>query len=372
MEKGNIFYHKLDRFVGIPIVFILGLLRNKRKTIPAPIKRIAVLNLVSIGDNVLMSGPMVDLRAQHPAAFICVFTGSTNEQIVRLIPGIDQIVQLPITNPWKVLLLLRHFNKFDILLDFGAWPRLSSIYSFFLKSVIKIGFKSEKQFRHNVYDIAINYSGKVHEIENYRSLIEPICKLPIFHNPTINHIKTEKIVEFISTIGKYCIIHTWSGGLRSKEKQWDNQNWAGLVSKISYSFNTIILIGSPGDVIKNKELLQAISKVQVNCLVKNVAGAFNLGETSFLLKNATCIICIDSGISHMAAASGTPMICLQGPANSTRWRPYRSDAVVINPNKGEFGYLSFGFEKPKIKESAMDNISIEKVFNEFLNFKISI
>ena len=55
MEKGKKSYHLLDRYLGIPLTFFLGLIRNRWKKKPAAIKRIAIVNLFSIGDNVLMS-----------------------------------------------------------------------------------------------------------------------------------------------------------------------------------------------------------------------------------------------------------------------------------------------------------------------------
>ncbi|WDF48323.1 hypothetical protein PQ459_07540 [Chryseobacterium sp. KACC 21268] len=46
MEKGNHIFNKLDRYIGIPVLFILGFF--KRKTVlPNIIKRIAILNLGS-------------------------------------------------------------------------------------------------------------------------------------------------------------------------------------------------------------------------------------------------------------------------------------------------------------------------------------
>ncbi len=367
MEKGNKVFHKLDRLIGIPIVFILGLFKLKKKQVPLNISKIAILNLGSIGDNVLMSGPIADLRSKYPDAFICIFTGDSNYQMVKLIFGIDEIIKLPITRPFKCLKIFKAKEKFDIVFDFGPWPRLNAIYSNFIKGKVKVGFKSHKQYRHYVYDIPVKHRSDLHEIDNHRNLIAPLYASSPNHNPSINFKTSNKVNEIVDASGKYCIVHGWSGGLRSDLKQWSNVKWAELISLLSSHFDTILLTGAPSDLKKTDELLRCIDKIKMFCTITNVAGKLNLGETAYLIEKANYIICVDTGISHMAAALNKELICLQGPANSLRWRPYSERAIVINPDKGEYGYLNFGYESPKSDTNSMDNISVEMVYEKFVS-----
>ena len=169
-EKGNRLFHKIDRWVGIPIVLMLSLFKRKFKKLPLPESpAFAILNLVSIGDNVVMSAVINDIRCQYPNSLITAFTGSTNYEIVKSIPGFDNIVKMSVTNVMASYKLIKKSGYFDVLIDFGSWPRLNAIYSFFFKAHQKIGFKTPKQFRHFVYDIKINYSSEIHEINNFRN-----------------------------------------------------------------------------------------------------------------------------------------------------------------------------------------------------------
>ncbi|MBN8854816.1 MAG: hypothetical protein BGO55_20065 [Sphingobacteriales bacterium 50-39] len=367
MEKGKKSYHLLDRHLGIPLTFLLGLVRNRWKKKPTDIRKIAVVNLFSIGDNVLMSAAIADLAAAYPRAELVAFTAKNNHQLVKLIPGFTEIHKLPIASPLQTIKLIRSKGRFDIVFDFGSWPRISSLYTFFVKARWKTGFRSHGQFRHYIYDQKVNYSSSIHEVDNYRTLIKDFCYHPP-HPPKINYTATPKVRDFIEMAGKYCIIHPWPGGYKSHLKQWDNRRWAEMVQKIDKHFDHIVLTGAPGDIEKSQELESLILDSHPGCKLINASGMFNLGETAYLLNKASFIISIDTGISHISASFNKPMICLQGPASSIRWRPYSDNAVVINPDRGTFGYLSFGFEYHKAKEDCMENISVDAVYQAFMRY----
>ncbi len=362
MEKGNKTYHFLDRYIGIPAVFLLSLFRVKHKVIPKKINRIAIVNLFSIGDNVLMSGVIADLVSTYPEAELVAFVASNNYQLVKLIPGFARIHNLPISDFFKTISQIREEKSFDVVLDFGSWPRVSALYSFFIKADYKIGFESEGQFRHYVFDQKVRYSHTIHEIDNYRNLVKPLNNQWKHHLPKINYQPSLKSEALVSEFKNYCIIHPWPGGNKSFMKQWDNKRWVELIYKLSDNFDTIVLTGAPSDNEKCLEFEKMVEHSKMNCSFKNISGMLNLGETAHLLKHASFVISIDTGIAHMGAAFDKPLICIQGPASSLRWRPYSENAISVVPDKGTFGYLSFGFEYYRAKENCMENISVDSVY----------
>ena len=365
MEKGNKLFHVLDRWVGIPLVLFLGLIKKALKTeYPKNIKWIGILNLGSIGDNVLMSAVITDLFVQYPDAEIVLFTGSTNYGIAKLFEGVSKVIKLPITNPIKSIRILRDNRKFDVFFDFGPWPRLNSIYTFFAYSNYKIGFKTKKQFRHFIYDVKVNHRSDVHEIDNHRNLIKSFISTE-HHKPALIVEQTQSMMEFINSLGKYCIIHPWAGGLKSDLKQWDNARWKELISRISGTFDNILITGAPSDIVATAELFSLMSDLFKSPI--DVSGKFSISETVCLINNCSCVISVDTGIAHITAALNRPLICLQGPANSNRWRPYNETSIVLNPERGTFGYLNYGFEYYLANGNCMDNISVDCVYQAFLS-----
>src|SRR6267378_7214310 len=95
--RGSPLLHLLDRYLGIPTIALLGRLRRKRP-LPAKIETIGLLRTVAIGDTVLMSGIIADLRRAFPGASLVFLAGPSNFEIASMIDGLDRVVKVPIPN----------------------------------------------------------------------------------------------------------------------------------------------------------------------------------------------------------------------------------------------------------------------------------
>ncbi len=67
--RGNRKLRLVDRYLGIPAVYLAGLLRSKR-TLPSDPRTIGLLNTAAIGDTVLMSAVVPEIRQRDPNATI--------------------------------------------------------------------------------------------------------------------------------------------------------------------------------------------------------------------------------------------------------------------------------------------------------------
>ncbi len=361
MEKGNQLFHKMDYWLGIPLIQVLRIfILGKRKRVPQHINRIAILNLGSIGDNILMSAAIADLRSAYKEAEIVVFTGNTNFQAVKILSGIDKIIKIPITQFIKACAIIRNEGVFNVLIDFGPWPRINAIYAFFFKADCKIGFNSHAQHRHYLYDIAIPHSSLKHEIENFRSLIRPIYQ-GVHHNPSVNIQQTKSSGHLIQGLGRYCIVHPWPGGYKSYMKEWPQDRWENLIGLIASKFDHILLSGSKADAEKTKQLVEPLPSSLQNLKVINIASQYNLQEITHIISEAELVISVNTGIAHITAALEKKQVCLHGPTNINRWSPYSTSTINVKPEHGTFGYLDYGYEYYRAKGNCMQNISIESV-----------
>jgi len=67
-SRGSTRLRLADRYVGIPLLAILGLLRRRASQLPPAVLSIGVMKTTAIGDTVLLSGALHDLAAAHPQA----------------------------------------------------------------------------------------------------------------------------------------------------------------------------------------------------------------------------------------------------------------------------------------------------------------
>ena len=142
---------------------LLGALRGRRR-FPASISSIALLKAGAIGDTVLLSAAVGDLRRAFPHAWLVLFSAESNYEIGRMLGGVSEVFRVPISNPVAALRILRSVPV-DVILDFGQWSRAEALFSLASKSAFTAGFQTTAQYRHYGYDIAVEHSAEVHELE---------------------------------------------------------------------------------------------------------------------------------------------------------------------------------------------------------------
>lgn len=350
-ERGNPALHLLDRYAGIPLVGILGRLRWKQ-TLPAKIESIGLLKSGAIGDTVLMSGPIADLREAFPRARLIFFSGNSNYEIAEMLEGIDRVVNVPLTNLRAGLTAMRSVAV-DVMLDFGSWSRTEAMLSVFASAKCKIGFRTPGQHRHYGYDFCVEHSDRVHELENYRRLLQPLRvgtgRAPFLRDPHIRRNGSQG----------YAAFHLWPGGSRKELKQWPLERWLLLVDEFAKWGIQVVLTGSPSDRDANDQLIARTSSV-ARGFVRNGAGV-TLKETCAILARASLVVSVDTGLMHMAAALGVPLVALHGPSSSARWGPVSEEAVVIEASAEGCGYISLGWERPARRVPCMECIPWEAV-----------
>jgi len=342
-ERGNRWLRRWDRILGIPLVFFLGLIRKKQTNIPSSLQRIALLKTAGIGDIVLLTAIIQDLKKAFPHTAITLYTGSSNEEMGHLIEGIS-IAALPIKHPLKSLKIIRKY-PYDLWLDFGPWPRINAILSHFARARFKVGFKSKNQFRHYVYDQAVEHKETQHELENFRDILRSL-HIPVLHFPFVN-IEEKKVPQRI-------ILHPFPGGFLPALREWPNENWYELLNYLSKQNFELFLTGAPQDQSRIDLLIQQCScKNHLN----NAAGKRSLKETAFLLKTANLVISVDTGIMHLAAAIGTPVISLHGPTPPTRWGAIGQEVHALTCCHD---FLNCHHRKQK---TSIQHISVDRVIN---------
>lgn len=360
MERGNQYLKSIDRYAGIPLLWLLGLFRRKQRQIPARINRIAIIKGAAIGDTVLLSAIIQDIRLQYPNTKIVFFCGQTCYDTAKLIPSIDQVVLIPTTKPFETISILRRAGRFDLVIDAGPWTRLEALFTYFAKSDYTIGFHSLNQHRHFAHDEPVDHSNQQHEVENNRNLIRSFVKNPS-HRPTLQI----PSVDFAALLKKtglnrpYFILHPWSGGYKGHYKEWMPERWIDLAEWLVKQGYHVAFSGAKTDRDRTSALVEA-------CLVRSVPALNLAGQTSLLeiiaiVKEAEGVVSVNTGILHIAAAVGAPVVGINGPVPTRRWGAVSDRAVNIDAQGSACGYIHLGFEYPSSPPDCMNSIQVDNV-----------
>jgi heptosyltransferase-3 len=345
----------LDRYLGIPLVFVAGSFRRKR-VIPDSPRKIGLLNTAAVGDTVLMSGPLADLRAAYPHAKIVFLSGPNNYEAASLLEGTDAVIELPVFSPLAAIKTVRE-QKIDLLLDFGPWCRLNAIIAICSGAGFIAGFRTRAQGRHFGYDLVVDHSDNAHELENHRGLIRSLGILPK-HLPSLRREQFENQSLFDCS-GRFVVFHLWPGGSAAKLKEWPVGRWIALSEDVAADRYDVVFTGATNQRVLNDSVIAEV-KPSLRPRMRNAAGA-SLRETAQLLTRAELVVSVDTGVMHMAAALDAPLVALHGPSSPQRWGPVSEKALVLEPPLSGCGFLNLGFENLRHAPACMNAISYGKV-----------
>jgi heptosyltransferase III len=350
-QRGSPTLHYLDRYCGIPVIALLGSLRRKR-LLPPKIESIGLLRLAGIGDTVLVSAAVADLRHAFPRASLTFFSGPTNFEFVQMMDGLDRVVEVSVRNVAGGLRAIRSVPV-DVMIDFGPWPRLEALYTLLSRASFTIGFRSSGQYRHFGYDLTVDHSPNVHEIENFRQLVRPLgvktVSLPSLRRPQIGALLSSP----------YVVFHLWPGGRRKELKQWPSERWVKLIEDFVARGMKVVLTGAHSDSRCNDEIIGRMQPC-ARGFVSNIAGV-SLPETAAMLAHSCLVVSVNTGVMHMAAALNVRLVALHGPTSSLRWGPISERAVAVNSPLEGCGYLNLGWEYPARPPACMECIPYETV-----------
>jgi heptosyltransferase-3 len=114
------------------------------------------------------------------------------------------------------------------------------------------------------------------------------------------------------------IVHVGSGGRR---KNWPPHLFVQVIRLFLGAGSQVILLQGEADE-------DAVRKVLAQVQVPVLEGA-SLVQVAGVIACCQLVIGNDSGISHLAAAVGTPLVCLFGPTEPAVWQPLGSAVCVL-------------------------------------------
>ncbi len=329
--RGNSLLKKIDRYAGIPLVFMASLLKRK-KSIPAVVNNVALLLTPAIGDTIVLQVLLREIKKENPNTKITLLCPKAVIETARLLHYADEIIEINITNIFEAVKTLRRY-KFDILIDPGQWTRLSSLICFFAKASHLRGFNTAGQHKHLLFDSFTVHNSNVHESENFINLFWKQVSL----SDTAPHIV---LPEQVTAYDNRVIIHMKPGGANPHLKEWPLSYWSEIVTLLLNRGYEIYFTGSSTDHRAIEEFISSFSgKKPIN-----IAGKLSITETAKILKSSKLVISVNTGIMHLAAALECNLIALHGPTNHKRWGPLNKNAISIQSPYHQSPCLNLGFE----------------------------
>jgi heptosyltransferase III len=344
-----------DLAAGAPALWLLGALRRKRP-VPQHLARIGLMLFETIGDTLLAASLIASLRAGRPGLEVVVFASRGNAGVLPLIAGIDRVVEVPLTQPRAALAAIRSVPV-DAMIDIGQWPRWYALLCALSRTRLAVGFATPGQARHFAYDVAVPHRSDVHELENFQRLLAPFpWAAPLSPQHALKPVGEPPAA--VSALARYVVIHPWASGFNAQAREWPHERWVALIQRIADGGRTVLIAGGPADRARADVLANDCGALPV----RSIAGSFTFTELAAILKRADAVVSVNTGIMHLAALVGTPLVALHGPTSRRRWGPLGSRSIALAPPPGvRAEFLNLGFEYPPGAEGGMAHITVDQV-----------
>lgn len=295
------------------------------------IRRILVIKFGGIGD-VLMSTPVLpNLRAYFPDSKIDYLTLLKNRDVLMDNHYIDRVLTYD-SKIDKSYDLIRHIrNKdYNLVIDLYCNPR-TAFLTYITGAKYRVGYK----FRGRNYAYNIKGAGRGGEVHNTDFNLDALvnANIPIISkklNLSVNVVHEEFAEKFLfdNDIQKEFLIGiAITGGWESK--RYKIKDYIELIKLISTKYNVkfLILWGTQQEL---KEAREIKSKTDGNVYVIPDSPIRYLAA---IIKRCKVLIGNDSGPLHLAGAVEVPVLGIYGPTNPDLQGPYGEiNATVQNTN----------------------------------------
>ena len=276
-------------------------------------ERILVIQTAFIGDLVLTTSFLRELRKLYPNSYIAVLVHLGTEDILNQNPHINEVIPLDknkikssISKFYQFMLEIRS-KKFTICFSCHFSYR-SSLISFFSGAKKRVGYSNSGfGFLHNLSVFRPKF--KIHEVDKLYYLLYQINDKQIsYKRPELflekNQVLNIKLeLEKCHLIPKKFIILAPSSVW--KTKQMPKEKFFNLGKMISTRLNyKFVVVGSKKDFQLGEFICSDYGF--------NFCGKTNLIELSYLIKNSVCVVSNDSSPIHFASAHNIPTISIFG------------------------------------------------------------
>ena len=134
--------------------------------------------------------------------------------------------------------------------------------------------------------------------------------------------------QFVPAGGAYAVLHPGGAenpGVSMPEKRWPVERFGVLASALRVRGLKVLLSGGPGDIERCRAVAQS-TQLDASAIL---AGRLDIMMTAAVVQRAALFVGPDTGMSHVAAAVGTPSVAIFGPTNPRRYRPLGALVRVV-------------------------------------------
>ncbi len=291
-----------------------------------------------VGDMIMAQGLYRALKAQDPGCVIDVLAPAWSAGILSRMPEIRRVIDMPVGHGrfgWGARRALGRslrgqYQRAMVLPN--SWK--SALIPWFANIRVRTGFVGE--FRYGLLNDTrrLDKAATPRLVDRYRLLaVNPLSPNPSpaggegSGNPCL-HVDAVAQAASLARLGLNLdtpVLALCPGAEYGPAKRWPAAHYAALARAKREAGWQVWLFGSEKDAAVTAEI-NALS--EGHCV--DLAGQTSLVEVVDLLAAARCVVSNDSGLMHVAAAVGVPLLALYGSSDPGYTPPLSDRARVLS------------------------------------------
>ena len=327
-----------------------------------------------IGDTLLAQPLFARLREKLPGTEIDALAPAWTAPILRRMPEIGDVIEAPFGHGelkllarWRLGRALRSRGYDEAIVLPNTFK--SALIPLFAGIPLRVGFVGE--LRYGLLNVVHKLDAKRLPlmVERYAQLAEKPGAPPLRPLPEVrlrvdeaNRLATLNRLGLsrAKPVAAFC-----PGAEYGPAKRWPAQHFASLAKRLAAKNYAVWLFGSESDRAIGEEIARLSDGAAINlCGKTDLAGAIDL------LSLAEVVVSNDSGLMHVAAGVGRPVVALYGSSSPEHTPPLSAGASVVRT--GIECSPCFARECPLGHFKCMNDLLPERVLEEIAAAEASV
>jgi heptosyltransferase-2 len=286
-----------------------------------------------IGDALLAQPLLARLRQKHPGVLIDALAPGWTAPVLRRMPEIADVIDAPfghgelaLAARWRLGRALRARGYDEAIVLPNTFK--SALIPFFAGIPLRTGFVGELRYGllnrvHLLDEHALPLMA-----ERYAQLAEAPGTPPFRPLPegslSVDQTNLAAALERLGLARGKPVVAFCPGAEYGPAKRWPARYFAELAKKLAAQGRVVWLFGSD----KDKEIGEEIVRFSAGAAT-NLCGKTDLASAIDLLSLAEVVVSNDSGLMHVAASVGRPVVALYGSSSPEHTPPLSKIARVV-------------------------------------------
>lgn len=303
---------------------------GERVPLHGDLRRAAVVLPTWVGDTVMATPVLQAVRQALPEAKLTAITSPGQDELLAGLASLDEVIAMNakgLTGPLRAGRTLRRLKAEAVLLLPNSFR--SALAARLGGVPLRIGYRRDGRGSLLTHGLEVAKSDcPIPAVEYYIALgryATGLDEIPATLELAVTDEQDAAAAKLLAGIdGPFILLNP---GASKSEKRWPIQRFARVAEALARSTGlAVAATGSPAE----RNLISELAGGSEAPIVNLAERGITLGSLKAVVRRASLLITNDTGPRHIAAAVGTPSVCLFGPTDH-RWTtlPDANERVLL-------------------------------------------